>query len=138
MTMTHVTRRPSRFVAALAGLALIAAACGSDKAADDVETTESAAPDTGDGATSDAPDDTAAEPADGDYSDLKVVLVLDGAVDDGGWSEAHARAGEEIVAAFPGSTVDYVEEIAKLSGRFKLGPAGQLLTGDIAGARVSR
>lgn len=39
-------------------------------------------------------------------------MILDGTIDDGGWSNAHYKGGEAIAAAFPGSTVDYVEEIA--------------------------
>ena len=52
------------------------------------------------------------DPRDGDFSDWKVVMILDGTVDDGGWNTAHARGGEAIEETFPGIEVDYVEDIA--------------------------
>ena len=72
--------------------ALFAAACGGD---DEEEAT-----------------DTGGEAAEGDFSDLKVVMILDGAADDGGWNTTKLRGGDDIVEAFPGVDFSYVEEVA--------------------------
>lgn len=48
---------------------------------------------------------------DGDFSDLKVVMILDGSADDGGWNTAHARGGEAIAEAFPGVELVTLESI---------------------------
>jgi basic membrane protein A len=50
--------------------------------------------------------------AGGDFGDWKVVMILDGAIDDGGWNTAHVRGGFMIEDTFPGIEIDYVEEIA--------------------------
>jgi ABC-type glycerol-3-phosphate transport system substrate-binding protein len=56
--------------------------------------------------------DTGGEAAEGDFSDLKVVMILDGAADDGGWNTTKLRGGDDIVEAFPGVDFSYVEEVA--------------------------
>lgn len=109
--------RAARFGALLVGVGMLAAACGSDDKSSDAAPTETSA-DTAAASTAAATDSTAAtgttaeSAAAGDYSDLKVVLILDGSAEDGGWNTAHVRGGEEIKTTFPGSTVEYVEEVA--------------------------
>lgn len=101
----RVTHR--KLAALLAGTALAVAACGggddADESADAVESAASAEA----SATAEA-----SASATGDFSDLKVVMILDGSAEDGGWNTAHKKGGEAIAAAFPGSTVEYVEEVA--------------------------
>ena len=105
MTTAPLSRRRSRGIR-LAGVVVagaLAAAVGGATA-----TSASTAP----------PDDSAAAPSgdvtprEGDFSDWKVVMILDGSIDDGGWNTTHARGGAKIEAAFPGIEVDYVESIA--------------------------
>ncbi len=55
-------------------------------------------------------DDT--DEAAGDFSDVSVVIILDGSAEDGGWNTSHARGGASISDAFPGIDVSYVEEVA--------------------------
>ncbi len=81
-----------RILAVLLALTLTAAACGSDDAEE--STTEEAAP------------------AADDFSDLSVVMILDGSAQDGGWNTTHVRGGDKIEAAFPGINIEYVEEVA--------------------------
>ena len=122
----------------LAGTVL-AAACGSDE---DSSASTAAPVTTGAAATTAAPETTGASettvasettatagdtspddstatetpggvtPREGDFSDTKVVMIMDGAIDDGGWNTAHARGGKVIEDTFPGIEVDYVEDIA--------------------------
>ncbi len=92
-------RRSTWLLALLSVFALFAAACGSsdDTAADDsAAETETASEE---------------EATDADYSDLKVVMILDGSAEDGGWNTAHVRGGKMIEEAFPEATVEYVEAI---------------------------
>lgn len=111
MTINRHISRSTRLGAALAGLALVAAACGSDDSADDSAATDTSGAETA--STETASTETASsEAAAGDFSDLKVVMILDGSAEDGGWNTAHVRGADDISAAFPGATVDYVEEIA--------------------------
>jgi basic membrane protein A len=94
----------TRVLAVLLAFALVAAACG-----DDDDTTSD------DSADDDAPsDDDATSDDDGgdDFSDLSIVMILDGSAEDGGWNSSHVRGGEDIEAAFPGVQIQYVEEIA--------------------------
>ena len=104
MSRSHRPRRRTTrsFAALAAGAVLALAACGSSDSGD-----SSAPADTATAAT-----DAAGTAGSGDATDLKVVMILDGSAEDGGWNTAHVKGGEEIAAAFPGSTVEYVEEIA--------------------------
>lgn len=114
--------RATRLGALLVGAALIAAACGGDDeaaddtvaetAADDGSVESSAAPATEASATAESSVAESSAAATGDFSDLKVVMILDGSAEDGGWNTAHKKGGEAIAVAFPGSTVEYVEEVA--------------------------
>ncbi|MEM8705800.1 MAG: BMP family ABC transporter substrate-binding protein [Actinomycetota bacterium] len=79
--------------------ALVAAACGSD---DEETTTE----DTGSESTEEAASDSGE-----DFSDFKVVMILDGSAEDGGWNTTHLRSGNKMADAFPGIDFSYVEEI---------------------------
>ncbi len=79
-------------------LALVAAACGGSDPAD-----ESAEETTDDAAT--------AEESGEDFSDFKVVMILDGSAEDGGWNTTHLRSGLKMEANFPGIDFSYVEEI---------------------------
>ncbi len=110
---TRATRstRATRFGAILVGASLLVAACGSDDeeaAGTAPAATEAAA----DASATTAADAGTAPAASGDFSDLKVVMILDGSAEDGGWNTAHVKGGEAIEAAFPGVTVEYVEEVA--------------------------
>lgn len=115
MTPKRSSRRSARVGALLTVGALVVAACGSDEAADEpaeeTATTEAAADDT---ATTEAAaaEETAEPAADGDFSDFEVVMILDGSAEDGGWNSTHVRGGEKVKEAFPGISVEYVEEIA--------------------------
>lgn len=93
----------------LLALAMIAAACGSDDAEETVTEAEPAA-ESEPAAEPEPADEPAAEPA--DFSDLNVVMILDGSAQDGGWNTTHVRGGDDIEAAFPGVNLTYVEEIA--------------------------
>ncbi|MFT4657585.1 MAG: basic membrane protein A [Ilumatobacter sp.] len=111
MTTNRTIRRSTRLGAVLASVVLVAAACGSDDAAEQPAATA------GPEAVVAEPEDDAdaeesTEAADGDFSDLKVVLIGDGSAEDGGWNTAHSNGGDDIAAAFPGSTVEFVEGIA--------------------------
>ncbi|MEM9200625.1 MAG: BMP family ABC transporter substrate-binding protein [Actinomycetota bacterium] len=83
----------------LLAFSLVAAACGSD---DEETTTEDTA--------SESTDDAAAESGE-DFSDFKVVMILDGSAEDGGWNTTHLRSGNKMAEAFPGIDFSYVEEI---------------------------
>ena len=117
--------RLAKLPAVLIAGALVAAACGSDEDGSAAEpATVEATEDTAAG-TTEAPagDSTAvggagAEPGseitprDGDFSDWKVVMILDGSKDDGGWNTTHLRSGDKIVDTFPGIEFEFVEEVA--------------------------
>jgi len=85
-------------------LALVAAACGSDAS------TDTAADDAADSTEDDSAAETTDEAAE-DYSDFKVVMILDGSAEDGGWNTTHLRSGNKMVENFPGIDFSYVEEI---------------------------
>ena len=105
MTTSPNHRRRSRGVR-LAGLVVagaLAAAVGG-------ATATSASTTPPDGSTAAPSGDVT--PREGDFSDWKIVMILDGSIDDGGWNTTHARGGAKIEAAFPGIEVDYVESIA--------------------------
>lgn len=88
-------------IALLLSLSMVAAACGGSDTADVASTSdESSESDSG---GSDASGE--------DFSDFKVVMVLDGSAEDGGWNTTHLRAGPKIEAAFPGIDFSFVEEI---------------------------
>ncbi|MEM9653169.1 MAG: BMP family ABC transporter substrate-binding protein [Actinomycetota bacterium] len=97
----------------LLALSLIAAACGSDgdtNSASSTETeTESGSSDDGGAADGDDGDDEA--DADSAFSDFKVVMILDGSAEDGGWNTTHLRSGRKMEANFPGIDFSFVEEI---------------------------
>ncbi len=92
-------------VALLAVLAVVAAACGSDS-----ESVSSAEGDTESSSESESAGGEADDGA-GDYSDFKVVMILDGSAEDGGWNTTHLRSGRAMEANFPGIDFSYVEEI---------------------------
>ncbi len=79
--------------ALLLTFSVIAAACGGS----DPSTTEA----------STKIDQAAAD----DYSDFKVVMILDGSAEDGGWNTTHLRSGRKVEANFPGIDFSFVEEI---------------------------
>lgn len=106
------TRSPKKFralFALLLAFALIAAACGGDD--DDTSTAEAAVESSDDGAAEETAAEPAAEAATEDFSDFKVVMILDGSAEDGGWNTTHLRGGRMIEDAFPGIDFSYVEEI---------------------------
>jgi basic membrane protein A len=103
-------RRPLFLLAVLAVLALFAAACGDDSDAEagaDADTDDTGETDEGDAEESDD-----GEMAEGDFSDFSVVMILDGSAEDGGWNTTHVKGGADIEAAFPGISLEYVEEVA--------------------------
>ncbi len=108
MSNPHLPRRRTtrsvKLAALAVSLAFAVAACGSDDGGSSAS----------DSAASEATmaTDAAGSIATVDASDLKVVMILDGSAEDGGWNTAHVKGGDQISAAFPGSTVEYVEEIA--------------------------
>lgn len=95
-----------RILAVLLALALTAVACGSDDAE---EATASESSETTDTSESETEEEA---PAADDFSDLSVVMILDGSAQDGGWNTTHVRGGDKIEAAFPGINIEYVEEVA--------------------------
>ena len=109
--------RTLNILALLLVMALTAVACGSDDTDDTSSATEDEATEdeaTEDEATEDeATEDEATEDeATGDFSDLSVVMILDGSAEDGGWNTTHARGGAKVSEAFPGIDISYVEEVA--------------------------
>ena len=95
--MNRFRTKLSVLMSVLLAFSLVAAACGGDD--DDTETTT---------------DDTESESGDTggeDYSDFKVVMILDGSAEDGGWNTTHLRSGNKMAEAFPGIDFSYVEEI---------------------------
>ena len=81
------TRSPKKsraLFALLLAFALIAAACGGDD--DDTSTAEAAVESSDDGAAAEEPAAEPAAEATEDFSDFKVVMILDGSAEDGGWS----------------------------------------------------
>lgn len=86
---------PFRLFAVLLALMLVGAACGSDAVEE--------------AATSDESESEAA-PGE-DFSDFKVVMILDGSAEDGGWNTTHLRSGPIIEERFPGIDFSYVESV---------------------------
>ena len=82
---------------------LSAAACGDDDEAAPPAAT--AAP----VATTAATEESAAE----DFSDLRIVMLMDGSAEDGGWNTAFDRAADDIKAAFPGVQFEIVEALTR-------------------------
>ena len=104
-------RLTSKFGALLSLLivfALVAAACGSD---DDDASTESSSDDSSESTDDSGEGDEAAADSGEDFSDFKVVMILDGSAEDGGWNTTHLRSGNKMAEAFPGIDFSYVEEI---------------------------
>lgn len=110
------TSRQTKLAALVVTSVVLAAACGGD---DDDATDDDA--DAMDAPTEESSDTTSgnsgsesdgATEREGDFSDWKVVMILDGSKDDGGWNTTHLRGGDKIVESFPGIEFDYVEEIA--------------------------
>ena len=100
--MNRLTSKFGVLLSLLLAFSLVAAACGSDD--DDAETTaEDPASDTADGDTEEASGE--------DFSDFKVVMILDGSAEDGGWNTTHLRSGNKMAESFPGIDFSYVEEI---------------------------
>lgn len=82
----------ARWLAALLGLGLVAAACGGG--------------DDGDGDTPGT--GVGAQPGEG----VRIAFVYDGAMNDGGWNESHDRGRQFMVENLPGVETVTVEEIA--------------------------
>ena len=128
VSLTSHRSRRVRVAAAIVVGTLVAAACGSDKDSSKVTeapvttaaaatteapvTTAAAGSDTTVAGPTTSETATAATPREGDFSDDKIVMIMDGSMDDGGWNTAHADGGKMIEATFPGIEVDYVEDIA--------------------------
>ncbi|MEL6893352.1 MAG: BMP family ABC transporter substrate-binding protein [Actinomycetota bacterium] len=96
-----MTTKLGALVSVLLAFALLAAACGSDD--EETSTSEPAEEATDDAAET----DDATE----DFSDFKVVMILDGSSEDGGWNSTHLRAGNKMADAFPGIDFSFVEEV---------------------------
>lgn len=96
-----------RILAVLLALTLTAAACGGSDDAEEATASESS--ETTDTSESETEEEA---PAADDFSDLSVVMILDGSAQDGGWNTTHVRGGDKIEAAFPGINIEYVEEVA--------------------------
>ena len=97
--MNRTRRSPFRLLTALLLVfALVAAACGDSDDESATETTTSG--------TAAATEETTE-----DFSDFKVVMILDGSAEDGGWNTTHLRSGRKMEANFPGIDFSYVEEI---------------------------
>ncbi len=112
-------KRPRLHLRLLAALllafALVAAACGSDDTTEsttETDTSTEAEATTEEAEADDAEaDDTETADDGADFSDLKVVMILDGSAEDGGWNTTHLNSGRKMEAAFPGMDFSYVEEI---------------------------
>ena len=87
----------------LLALSMLAAACGGS----DSTETKTSATDTESTETEPAETEASGE----DYSDFKVVMILDGSAEDGGWNTTHLRSGRKMEANFPGIDFSFVEEI---------------------------
>lgn len=115
--MTRNLKSLVGLLAILLAFTLVAAACGDDD--DGTTTSDSSSSDDPPADTDDQPEgDADADAGDDDaasgedYSDLSIVMILDGSAEDGGWNTSHVRGGADIEAAFPGVQIQYVEEIA--------------------------
>ena len=115
MNSLHRPRRRTTRSAKLAALAVSAAfavaACGSDDGGSSAPDSAASEATTATDAAGSTATVAAGSTATVDASDLKVVMILDGSAEDGGWNTAHVKGGDQISVAFPGSTVEYVEEI---------------------------
>lgn len=92
---------PFRLFAVLLAIMLTAAACGSDTSEEADASSDSDAAESDEEAT-----DTGE-----DFSDFKVVMILDGSAEDGGWNTTHLRSGRVMEEAFPGIDFSYVEAV---------------------------
>ena len=96
---------------------MVAAACGSSATEDAVDSAEDSseadsADETESTEASESADADATETvAEGDFGDFKVVMILDGSAEDGGWNTTHLNSGKKMEANFPGIDFSYVEEI---------------------------
>jgi len=94
-------------IALILALALVAGACGDDTA-DTTAATQ--APETTQAATTAAPTTTEATSGIGaDGSGLKVGVIFDGPLLDGGWNESHSAAIDRVQEAYPGIEVTRIE-----------------------------
>lgn len=94
-------------IALVLALALVAGACGDDTA-DTTAATQ--APETTQAATTAAPTTTEAAGGIGaDGSGLKVGVIFDGPLLDGGWNESHSAAIDRVQEAYPGIEVTRIE-----------------------------
>lgn len=89
---------PFRLFAVLFAVMLVGAACGSDAAEEAATSGESET-------------ETTSGEAGEDFSDFKVVMILDGSAEDGGWNTTHLRSGRVMEEAFPGIDFSYVEAV---------------------------
>lgn len=94
-------------IAFVLALSMMAAACGGSDTAE-VETSSEAETST---ETTTETESDSTEPAGDDFSDFKVVMILDGSAEDGGWNTTHLRSGNKMADNFPGIDFSYVEEI---------------------------
>lgn len=105
--MPHMQQSPRthlRLVIALfLALGMVAAACGGSDSTEAETSSESA--------ESSESTDTATESSGEDFSDFKVVMILDGSSEDGGWNTTHLRSGRQVEENFPGIDFSFVEEI---------------------------
>ena len=110
MLLMHTSPRAHfrLLTALLLALSMFAAACGGS----DSDSTEAAESST---ETEQAPtentDESTDESSGEDYSDFKVVMILDGSAEDGGWNSTHLRSGRKVEANYPGIDFSFVEEI---------------------------
>lgn len=98
-------------VSILIVFALVAAACGDDDSESGSSVVDTPAEDTETDSPAEDTEGDSAEAAGEDYSDFKVVMILDGSAEDGGWNTTHLRSGNRMVDAFPGIDFSYVEAI---------------------------
>ena len=92
-------------IALLLALGMVAAACGGSDSTEAETSSESSSSSTE--SESEAPAESSGE----DFSDFKVVMILDGSAEDGGWNTTHLRSGRQVEANFPGIDFSFVEEI---------------------------
>jgi len=105
MPLMHNSQRTHLrlLIAMLLSLAMLAAACGGSSG--DSETSTTTTSDSSEAA------ETSSDSSGEDFSDFKVVMILDGSAEDGGWNTTHLRSGRKMEANFPGIDFSFVEEI---------------------------
>ena len=106
------TAAPFRLFALLIALFMIAAACGGGSSGTDDAADASSDESTADAESSESESGESESAASGDdFSDFKVVMILDGSAEDGGWNTTHLRSGRVMEENFPGIDFSYVEAI---------------------------